>query len=167
MINLSLFRRRGASKVNIDNATKVNKQLRGKEHKVSKIKDDNWRDEEHCKNLCIQASMACLQSLHGHVIEYLDRNIKNLYRAHHMIQDLRDDTEECATYRSCSYENFMREFYPENFSAGDIDKNEVDFRFYLHDSDHRIIWNTYVDAFGCSELTVNAERGVMRKLHTR
>lgn len=70
-----------------------------------------------------------------------------------------------STRSYCSYEDWIRECHPENAWQEDstsmsmdekIDEEEyeIDPRFYLLTSDHRIIWNTYVKAYGRPELEV-------------
>lgn len=147
---------------------------------LTKLKRRNIRDrlekehEDHLKHLCHQASVACLQSIHNHVLEYLDKNINTFYKyQHHVDQDSSDsDSDNDSDGRSgsscCSYEDWIRQYHPDNANGEEsmdekLPGNEIDLRFYLQDSDHRIIWNSYVDAFGCPELKVSPISGLLQK----
>ena len=60
--------------------------------------------------------------------------------------------EHCLTYFSnnpddASYEKWIRECHPDNAP----DSENIDHRFYVRDSDHRIIWNSYCDMHGHPE----------------
>lgn len=150
----------------------------------------NIRDQQqddHCKDLCHQASIACLQNIHNHVLEYLDKNINAFYEFQRRVDqdssdsdsdsdsDMDNDNDNYNDGRSgrsgsssCSYEDWIRQYHPDN-ANGEESKddnllgNEIDLRFYLQDSDHRQIWNKYVDAFSCPELKVNPVGGLLRK----
>jgi hypothetical protein len=49
---------------------------------------------------------------------------------------------------NASYEEWIEDLHPENINEGRIlaDLKDVDLRFYVEDSDHRLLWNSRVDA---------------------
>ena len=142
-------------------------------------------DENQCKNLCDKAYLDCLHATHEHVVEYMDRHIIDYQKWQRKPESDHDEQRNPSTNGSasgcdnsdnnfrnastrsyCSYENWIRECHPENTCQGDsvsirldekLDKEgyEIDSRFYLSDSDHRIIWNAYVKAYECPELCVD------------
>jgi hypothetical protein len=127
------------------------------------------RDDDHCKILCNKANVEFLQCIHDHVIEYLNETIvEDWSREEEEKEDSGDDESKSSDSskfkNNCSYEDWIRKCHPENTSVKDIDKKyhgyEIDHRFYLRDSDHRIIWNGYVHAFGCPELKVSPKSRV-------
>lgn len=81
--------------------------------------------EQYRKQLCREAAAACLNAMHDHIVTFLQNN--------------RDDP---------TYENWIRAFHPDNC---DFPDDRIDHRFYVQDSDHRIIWNGYVSMMGLEE----------------
>mmetsp|Transcript_10101 Transcript_10101/g.12754 ORF Transcript_10101/g.12754 Transcript_10101/m.12754 type:complete len:188 (+) Transcript_10101:167-730(+) len=178
MLSLELFGRTLLSKIknfdtSINGASQVvtgrNKRHSGLEEVQRKRPNIcNQELDDHCKNLCHQASVACLQNIHNHVLEYLDKNMRL-----HVDQDSSDsesdnDNDGQSRSSNCSYIDWIRQYHPENAGGEESDDerllgNEIDLRFYLEDSEHRIIWNSYVDAFGCPELKVNPAHGLLQK----
>lgn len=79
---------------------------------------DTEEDEQERQRLCREATAACLKELHEHCLAYLKSHPED-----------------------ASYEKWIREFHPDNVEL----LGNVDHRFYVQDSDHRIIWNSYCD----------------------
>ena len=84
------------------------------------------KEEQERKRLCREATALCLKEIHEHCTTYL--------REHP------DDA---------SYEEWIRECHPDNVE--DDGRATIDHRFYVMDSDHRIIWNSYCDMMGHPE----------------
>jgi hypothetical protein len=152
------------------------RRKRRNEQRLKTLRTSQQICDEECKNLCYEATIACLQSLHDHVIEYLNKHIKELYTAHHVLIESRNDHEpryqdrNRDSSRTCCYEDWIRECHPENVDDERCDReddrdqaHDIDFRFYLQDSDHRIIWNSYVHSFGCPELQVDEMSMIMER----
>ena len=89
---------------------------------MEEMNNENSEEQER-KRLCREATAACLKEIHDHCIRYLKQHP--------------DDA---------SYEEWIKECHPENAELG-----YVDHRFYVRDSDHRIIWNSYCDMKGFRE----------------
>lgn len=82
-------------------------------------------DEEERQRLCKEAAAACLKEVHEHCLAYIEKHPED-----------------------ASYEEWIWECHPENVGEKG---NNVDHRFYVIDSDHRIIWNSYCDMKGYPE----------------
>lgn len=62
-----------------------------------------------------------------------------------------------------TYEEWISDFHPDNVvhspSSRKLFRRKscyiIDHRFYLRDSDHRIIWNGYCDLYGCTDQKVD------------
>jgi hypothetical protein len=80
-------------------------------------------DEEERSRICREAADACLKEIHEHCVAYLNAHKDN-----------------------GSYEEWIREFHPDNATM-----ETIDHRFYVEESDHRIIWNSYCDMQGHSD----------------
>lgn len=48
---------------------------------------------------------------------------------------------------AASYEDWIAELHPESLRSGDGFSPSIDYRYYLEDSDHRVIWNSKVGAW--------------------
>lgn len=143
---------------------------------------DDGDDERICQN----ASIACLQCIHDHVVEYLNKHIVS---THHQDRHCQNQEEKCSlddsnhteetdfsrisrrsscTSSSLSYEDWISECHPENtkYKNDNLDKKHhgyaIDSRFYLLTSDHRIIWNGYVKAYGHPELKVKPSHNLIK-----
>ncbi len=88
------------------------------------INSENQEEEER-KRLCREAAALCLKEIHDHCMTYL--------------QSHPDDA---------SYEEWIRQCHPDNVEEV---SSVIDHRFYVEDSDHRSIWNGYVDMMGHPE----------------
>mmetsp|Transcript_8677 Transcript_8677/g.10955 ORF Transcript_8677/g.10955 Transcript_8677/m.10955 type:complete len:144 (+) Transcript_8677:382-813(+) len=80
-------------------------------------------EEQARKKLCREATAACLKNIHEHCLEYMENHISD-----------------------ASYEEWIRDCHPDN-----VNRDKIDHRFYVKDSDHRIIWNSYCDMQGHPE----------------
>lgn len=84
--------------------------------------NEDTREEEARNQIVRESLAACRAAIEEHLVEFLMR------RPH------------------ASYEQWIQELHPENVSPGGIfdDLQEVDSRFYVKESDHRILWNSKV-----------------------
>ena len=82
-----------------------------------------YADERNRNQMCRDSVAICLESMHDHCMKYLQHNPE------------------------ASYEEWIEAYHPDNVSS----KGCIDHRFYVRDSDHRIIWNSYCDMNGFSE----------------
>jgi hypothetical protein len=87
------------------------------------INTENEEEQER-KRQCREATALCLKEVHDHCITYLEEHPQD-----------------------GSYENWIRACHPDNVDLDAV----IDHRFYVQDSDHRIIWNSYCDMKGHSE----------------
>jgi hypothetical protein len=88
---------------------------------LDRVNQEN-REEQERKDLCRQAEQACLLAVKEHLQSFL--------------QEKRDDA---------AYEEWIGELHPDNIYIKDDGSGTiVDPRFYIQDSDHRILWNDAV-----------------------
>lgn len=133
--------------------------------RVEETKSIESFDEDYCKNLCDEASLRCLQGIHDHVIEYLERYLGTETNQDDETKIESDQSVISDASSLCSYEDWIRECHPENTSFTNNGngsnskkhKNGIDLRFYLQNSDHRIIWNGYCHAYGFPQLKVQSD----------
>ena len=101
--------------------------------------DENDIEERECKLKRRESIKACLMQTHDHCIEYFEKSMD----------------------RSKHYEEWISLLHPDNVkevSSRNQDgrsRSVIDHRFYIRDSDHRIIWNGYCDMYGQSERKVH------------
>jgi hypothetical protein len=89
---------------------------------LDRVNQEN-REEQERKDLCRQAEQACLLAVKEHLQSFL------LEKA------------------DAPYEEWISELHPDNIK--DDGSGTVDPRFYIQDSDHRILWNDAMTA-SCS-----------------
>lgn len=77
------------------------------------------------KRMCRKAIATCLEFIHEHCNEFIKTKGGD-----------------------ASYEAWIQEFHPECIGSK---SGCLDHRFYVRDSDHRIIWNGYCDMYGYPE----------------
>ncbi len=82
-------------------------------------------NEIQFRQMSKEAIAACLKFIHEHCIEFIQRQSGR-----------------------ASYEEWIREFHPESVCAS---SGCLDHRYFVRDSDHRIIWNGYCDMHGYPE----------------
>jgi hypothetical protein len=84
--------------------------------------NEHMQQERERRDICRTAEQACLDAMTEHLEDFLRQ---------------RPDV---------TYEEWIEDFHPENAHDGkllaDLDK-EIDLRFYVQESDHRILWNKY------------------------
>lgn len=93
---------------------------------------DHQREEEERRRLCREAAAACFKELHEHCLTYLKSHPKE-----------------------GSFEDWIVSCHPDN-----VDLGEIDHRFYVEDSDHRIIWNSYCDMHSHSNWKVQSRNSI-------
>ena len=128
----------------------------------NQVSDINkWGDDNYCEKRCYQAYVACLEAIHDHINEYIQKNITNvdeIKRERNGIIPNNSMNDSNELKKQCSYEDWIRECHPENTHMTDIDEKyhgvQIDNRFYLNDSDHLIIWNKTMYALGHPDLKV-------------
>ena len=82
--------------------------------------NNELNEEAERKELCREAQAACLETIINHLTEFLER---------------RPDAV---------YEDWIAELHPDNL---DLEKGgDIDHRFYVKESDHRIIWNSSMES---------------------
>lgn len=85
--------------------------------------NEHLQEEKERRDIMREAEDACLQTMVEHLHEFL-------------IQ-----------HPTATYEHWIEDFHPENTSDGlllqDMSK-QIDLRFYVQESDHRIMWNKHV-----------------------
>jgi hypothetical protein len=89
---------------------------------LDRVNQEN-REEQERKDLCRQAEQACLLAVKEHLQSFLQEK------------------------RDAAYEEWIGELHPDNIK--DDGSGTVDPRFYIQDSDHRILWNDAMTA-SCS-----------------
>ncbi|CAB9514097.1 expressed unknown protein [Seminavis robusta] len=91
--------------------------------KLDRINDET-ADEATRKEIVRAATEACLQTMRTHLLEFLDERPQ------------------------ATYEEWICELHPENKNMkmdGLTQIPLIDHRFYVQDSDHRILWNEYLN----------------------
>lgn len=106
--------------------------------------ENEKEDDRLSQQICRNAIAACLESMHEHCIEFLKRGGGAPEQGGHSSHSRRIS-------HGASYEEWIQEYHPENVRTS---SGSLDHRFYLRDSDHRIIWNGYCDMHGCPERKV-------------
>ena len=86
------------------------------------IVNKDLKDEADRKEIVRESLAACHAEMKEHLDEFLHRR------------------------PTATYEEWIKELHPENVSPGRLleDFDEVDIRFYVPDSDHRLLWNSSV-----------------------
>jgi hypothetical protein len=90
---------------------------------LDRINADN-ADEQERKEICRQAMEACLNTMRDHLLEFLGDNPQ------------------------ASYEEWIANLHPDNINYktdGLTSTPLIDHRFYVEDSDHRILWNEHLN----------------------
>jgi len=90
-------------------------------NQIDQRQDETVRreEDEELYRICREAAEACLRSI-----------IEHLY----------DFVEDCFNTNAHYYEDWIKELHPEN-----VDGGKVDHRFYIKESEHRIIWNDLME----------------------
>jgi hypothetical protein len=86
--------------------------------------NEQLQEEKERRDIMREAEDACLLTMVEHLQEFL-----SLYPT------------------TATYEQWIEDFHPENTSEGQLLQNmskEIDLRFYVLESDHRIMWNKHV-----------------------
>jgi hypothetical protein len=80
------------------------------------------QEEAARKELCRKALAACQAEMEEHLEVFLQQN------------------------PDASYEDWIQDLHPENVEQGKLfpDMKQVDLRFYVRSSDHRLLWNEWV-----------------------
>jgi hypothetical protein len=120
------------------------------------VMNDELLEEEGRKRMVRQATAACQQEMERHLDEFLQKHYNNSHTAVSTDDgndDDDDDDDDNDAHAHAPplplplplprYEEWIQDLHPENVAAGHIfdDFKEVDLRFYVHDSDHRLLWN--------------------------
>jgi hypothetical protein len=100
---------------------------------LDRINTENQQEQES-KEICRQAEAACMQAVREHLDSFLQEN------------------------PAAEYETWIRELHPDNVNVKD---RSIDPRFYVEDSDHRILWNDTID--GDDKRIVPARRIVVEE----
>jgi hypothetical protein len=86
--------------------------------------NEHLQDEKERRDVKREAEAACMETMVDHLQEFLILNPT-----------------------TATYEQWIEDFHPENTSEGKLLQGmskEIDLRFYVQESDHRIMWNQYV-----------------------
>ena len=115
--------------------------------------DDADDDDYDAHRICREATMACLWDIIEHLFHFLaeERN-SSCNRTNGNDNDIRDTENTCCCTK-CSYptyEDWIRDLHPEN-----VHGNVVDHRFYVRESEHRIIWNEQMKMNGRMNLAIH------------
>ena len=80
------------------------------------------KEESDRKELVRQAADQCMQEMKNHLHDFLE------------------------SHKYATYEDWIRDLHPDNVHTGQLleDFSHIDPRFYVTDSDHRIMWNEMV-----------------------
>ncbi len=81
--------------------------------------EDDHSDDEEVNEICKEAADACLRTIIDHLDEFIEE------------------------FLHCTYEEWISDLHPENATGDQIDR-----RFYVEKSDHRLLWNLYMDKEG-------------------
>lgn len=82
---------------------------------LERINEEHQAEAER-RHLVVQVREACMDAIRTHLVSFLQENPEG------------------------SYEDWVAELHPDNVSEHDA---SVDHRFYVEDSDHRILWNEH------------------------
>lgn len=127
MTTLKRMRCFGGTRICQDQTVKGNNELKAKSiiNTIDKVmsktyqddqrEDDMRRGDAELHRICRESAKACLRAIVEHIYDFLD---------------------ECCGGALPVYEDWIQELHPENVIG-----TEIDHRFYIEESDHRIIWN--------------------------
>ena len=90
------------------------------------------KEDDTIQRICLEATMACLWNIIEHLFDFLEQNNCNEHT---------NDAYDKSICR-CShpqYKDWIRELHPEN-----VNGKVVDHRFYVQESDHRMVWNEHM-----------------------
>jgi len=101
----------------------TNVQHKDLANRLEKLNKENANEVER-KSLCRLAQDACLETLKEHIQDFLQE------------------------HPQASYEQWIQDVHPENVSSSQASSQasfqyEIDHRFYVETSDHRILWNDH------------------------
>jgi hypothetical protein len=120
---------------------------------ADKLEDANkeYRQEAARRELVATVKEECMNAVRVHLQNYLqsrcryfetrDQTSLDSSTADTMTAAATNDASAAAS-SSISYEDWIAELHPDNYRA---DNGTIDARFYVPNSDHRLLWNEYVD----------------------
>jgi hypothetical protein len=104
--------------------------------KIDQHQERTILHDEEMRLLCHEATELCLRAIITHLYEFVQDN----------------NSDAC-------YEEWIKEVHPENCNGC-----KVDHRFYVKESDHRLIWNELMDKRNRKSLVVRPRR--LKKLQS-
>jgi hypothetical protein len=124
------------------------------------LSDDD--DDNDAHRICREATMACLWDIIEHLFHFLAEERKSSCNRTNGndkddVRDIENITNICCC-TSCSYpkyEDWIRDLHPEN-----VHGNVVDHRFYVRESEYRIIWNEQMKMNGRMNLAIHPKLSV-------
>lgn len=86
------------------------------------VVNTDLQEEAQRKDLVREAYAKCHAEIQSHLTDFLDQQ------------------------PDATYEDWIQDLHPDNVSDGTLlsDLKQIDFRFYVEDSDHRVMWNEAV-----------------------
>jgi len=106
------------------------------------LADAEIMEEEERKAMCREAVAACMHTIFEHLSDF---------------QKERPDA---------TYEEWIMKLHPDNADdQRNRDRGLIDHRFYVEESDHRIIWNDTMDTLATN--VTNKESFISRKVQSR
>ncbi len=131
----------------------------------SSFSDDE--EEDDLDRICREATMACLWNIIEHLFDFLEE-----HDGHSCCSSYREKYDENAyssrAIRSCKntsrraesfstdegdhpqYEDWIRDLHPEN-----VNDKGVDHRFYVLESEHRLVWNEQMENSNRADLVIH------------
>jgi hypothetical protein len=116
------------------------------------------KEQQDRTAMVLAATAACQREIEQHLDEFLLQKLHTT-SSHHQASDHTNHSHPPPPSSSLPrYEEWIQDLHPENVATGHIfdDLHEVDIRFYVQDSDHRLLWNARMAAIHHPEQQVAA-----------
>ena len=91
-------------------------------------------EDQGRKKMVRESQSDCMKEIVDHLQLFLDESMYNRYNA--------------------TYEQWIAALHPDNAEYAD---GSIDHRFYVDDSDHRVLWNQVMIEYGCEDRVIQAK----------
>ena len=95
-------------------------------------------DEFEMRRICREATMACLWNIIEHLFNFTEDHREEI-ESYQVTAPASASASTSASFCNITYEDWIKSLHPENVHGG-----VVDHRFYIRDSEHRMVWNELV-----------------------
>ena len=116
-------------------------------------------EEDDIQRICREATMACLWNIIEHLFDFVEQN-DNCKRN---TRGSNYETSQSPTSCHPQYEDWISDLHPENVNGNHV----VDHRFYVRESEHRMVWNEQMMMNDRMDLVIHPRRsGALASVNT-